>query len=314
MLHPISYNGPQSLPSARYWGARDGWCHAVLGAHGAAEHSRAPATIAYRVAVTKVLLLPGIIAPAPVRYAPLLAELPGVQAVPKDLELYRDTVPPKDYSMATEIDGVNRAADSHGFREFHLYGHSAGGAVALAYVAAQPDRVLSLALDEPATDFTDEGHRTYGWEAFDRALTLPEGEGMAAFLRLQVADDVELSAPPGPLPPAMTNRPAGIRAFIAAARRHRVDSEAYRRFTAPVYFSMGGRTHPRWTGIRDRLAELFPDFTAEVYEELHHLNTSHQAQPERVAATLRRLWTRAEHKDVSTRPPPPDSDGSRLST
>ena len=207
-------------------------------------------------------------------------------------------MPPTDYSIATEIDGVHRAADSHGFDEFHLYGYSAGATVALAYVAAQPYRVLSLALEEPAMDFTDEGHRTHGWEAFDQALTLPGGKAMAAFMRLQVADDVELPAPQGPPPPGMANRPAGIRAFIAAARRHRVEPEAYRRFTAPVYFSMGSRTHPRWTGMRDRLAELFPDFTAEVYEGLHHLNTSHQAQPEGVAATLRRLWTRAEHKDV----------------
>jgi len=264
--------------------------------------------------VTKVLLLPGIIAPAAARYAPLLAELPGVQGVPKDLELYRDAVPPKGYSMATEIDGVNRAADSHGFDEFHLYGHSAGAAIALAYVAAHPDRVLSLALDEPAMDFTDEGHRTYGWEAFDQALTLPEGEAMAAFMRLQVADDVEVSVPSGPLPAGMATAPAGIRAFIAAARRHRVDSDAYRRFTAPVYFSIGSRTHPRWAGMRARLAGLFPDFTAEVYEGLHHLNTSHQAQPERVAAALRRLWSRAEHKDASMTSPAPDIDRSAPST
>src|SRR5436189_272970 len=83
----------------------------------------------------------------------------------------------------------------------------------------------------------DEGARTNAWEAFDHALTLPEGEAMAAFLRLQVADDVELSAPPGPLPAGMANRPAGIRAFVAAGRRHRVEPDAYRRFAAPVYFS-----------------------------------------------------------------------------
>jgi pimeloyl-ACP methyl ester carboxylesterase len=247
--------------------------------------------------VTDVLLLPGIIFPAAVQYASLLAELPSVHAVPKDLELYRDMVPPTDYAIATEIDGVNRAADLHGFDEFHLYGYSAGAAVALAYIAAQPHRVLSLALEEPAMDFTDEGHRTYGWEAFDQALTLPQGEAMAAFMRLQVADDVELPASQGP-PPGMTNRTGGIRAFNAAARGHRVELDAYRRFAAPVYFSMGSRTHPRWTGMRDRLAEVFPDFTVEVYKGLHHLNTSHHAQPERIAAALRRLWTRAEHKNV----------------
>jgi hypothetical protein len=30
--------------------------------------------------------------------------------------------------------------------------------------------------------------------------------------------------------------------------------------------------------------------TVELYEGLSHLNTSHAAEPERVAAALRRLW------------------------
>ena len=92
-----------------------------------------------------------------------------------------------------------------------------------------PDRVLSLGIDEPAMDFTEDGQRTYGWEAFDHALTPPDSGAMAEFMRLQVADDVEL-------PP----------------------------LTDPL---------PAWTA---------------------HLHTSHQAQPVRVAAALRRLWARAD--------------------
>jgi hypothetical protein len=120
---------------------------------------------------------------------------------------------------------------------------------------------------------------------------------MAEFMRLQVADDVELPPLTNPLPAWMANGPAGIRAFIAAGRSHRVDVDAYRRFEAPVYFSMGGRTHARWMGMRDRLAGLFPDFTAEVYEGVHHLHTSHQAEPVRVAAALRQLWARAQGRN-----------------
>jgi hypothetical protein len=45
--------------------------------------------------------------------------------------------------------------------------------------------------------------------------------------------------------------------------------------------------------MKDRLAGLFEDFTAERYEGLHHLNTSHQAEPDRVAAALRKLWAPA---------------------
>jgi hypothetical protein len=60
------------------------------------------------------LFLPGIIAPAKSRYAPLLAELPGVQCVLKDLEVYRDSAPAEDYSITIEIDGLDRAADEAG--------------------------------------------------------------------------------------------------------------------------------------------------------------------------------------------------------
>src|SRR5829696_2302975 len=77
-----------------------------------------------------VLFLPGIVAPAATRYAPLLAELPGVHGVPKDLELYRETVPPEAYSIVTEVEGIDRAVDDEDFDRFHLYGHSAGGAIA----------------------------------------------------------------------------------------------------------------------------------------------------------------------------------------
>lgn len=59
----------------------------------------------HRAAMTDVLFLPGIIAPAKSRYAPLLAELPGVQCVLKDLEVYRDSAPPEDYSITIAIDG-----------------------------------------------------------------------------------------------------------------------------------------------------------------------------------------------------------------
>lgn len=231
-------------------------------------------------------------APCAVRYAALLAELADVNAVLKDLEVYRDAAPAADYSIQSEIEGLDRAANNAGLDRFHVYGHSGGGAIALAYVTEHPERVLTLAVDEPAMDFTDAGNESYGWDEFDRALGMPPEESTAEFMRLQVATDVELGSPPGPPPPYMANRPAGIRAFVRAARRHHVVPDAYRRFEAPVYFTRGSRTHPRWVGMQQRLGEWFPDFTGEVYEGLHHLNTSHQAEPARVAVALRSLWAR----------------------
>jgi len=241
-----------------------------------------------------VILLPGIIAPAAIRYAPLLRSLgDGVHAVSKELEVYAADVPAPDYSIAKEIDGVARVADAAGLERFHLYGHSGGGAIALAFAVAHPDRLLSLALDEPAVDFLGVGDDEY-WLELKKAASLPEFEAARAFQRLQLAPDEPFPPPPYGVSPAwMKKRPAGIRAFVAAAESHHVDPAAYRAFRAPVYYSYGTRSHPRWTSMKDRLARLFADFTAERYGGLHHLNTSHQAEPDRVAAVLKGLWARA---------------------
>jgi len=52
--------------------------------------------------VAAVIFLSGIIAPASVRYAPLLEYLHGVNAIPKDLEVYtRDETPPRSESQRT---------------------------------------------------------------------------------------------------------------------------------------------------------------------------------------------------------------------
>ena len=241
-----------------------------------------------------VVFLPGIIAPAAKRYEPLLHYLADVDPIVKDLEVYRSDAPPDGYSIATEVDGVLRVADEAGVERFHLYGHSAGGAVALALAITHSERVLTLAVDEPASDFTDQGNVEYGWPEFDRALHLPPGDFIAEFLKLQVAPGVALPPPPGGTPPAwMAKRPAGIRAIIEALRAHHVTEDAYRAFDKPVYFTWGSLTHPRWRPMERRLSQLFPSFSSEMFEGLHHLNTSHTAEPQRVAARLAALWQRA---------------------
>jgi pimeloyl-ACP methyl ester carboxylesterase len=242
-----------------------------------------------------LILLPGILMPAALRYQPLLAALgPEVDAVPKDLEVYAAAAPPPDYSIAAEVAGVLRAADQAGFDTFHLYGHSGGGAVAIATACAHPQRVRSLALDEPAFDFSDAEHAAAPWAELDDLGDLPVPEQMARFARAQLAPGVQPPPPPaGPPPPWMATRPAGVRAFITAAGRHRIPDEAFHAMTAPVSYSLGSLSNPTFADRCQRLASLFHNFRAERYDGLHHLNTSHQAQPQRVAATLRDLWAAA---------------------
>jgi pimeloyl-ACP methyl ester carboxylesterase len=245
--------------------------------------------------VTDVVLLPGIVAPAEVRYAPLLEELGGVHAVLKDLEVYATDAPPLDYSVATEVAGIQRAADSANLEQFHLYGHSGGAACALAFAAEHPERVLSLAVDEPATDFTAEDRADPYWDEIAAAQALPESESVPAFLQLQLAPGVPLPpGPEGPPPPWMATRPAGIRTFADAIKQHEIDPARYVAFRAPVLYTYGSLSHPRWESIRERLAHLFPDFRAERFDGLHHLNTSHQAEPARTATLLRAHWERID--------------------
>lgn len=242
-----------------------------------------------------VIFLPGIVAPAALRYAPLLEHLDGVDGIPKELDVYADDEAPPDYAIDTEVVGIRAAADRAGLARFHLYGHSGGGACALAFAAAHPERLLSLVVEEPATDFSDADRSDPYHDEILAAESLPGPEAVGAFLRLQVAPGVEPPPrPEGPPPPWMATRPAGIRAFTRAIAGHRVDPSRYEAFRPPVLYTHGSLSHPRWTVMRDRLASRFPDFSSELFDGLHHLNTSHQAEPERTAALLRALWARAE--------------------
>lgn len=78
-------------------------------------------------------------------------------------------------------------------------------------------------------------------------------------------------------------------AFLA----YRVDTEGWRAFHRPVYYSFGSLSTERCELMRNRLAGIFPRFTSELYGGLHHFNPSMTAEPERVAAALRELWSTA---------------------
>ena len=76
--------------------------------------------------------------------------------------------------------------------------------------------------------------------------------------------------------------PGAPQKFIAA--------NDYRAFEKPVLYTWGSLTHPRWRSMEQRLSNLFPNFSSEMFEGLHHLNTCHTAEPARVAARLSAFW------------------------
>jgi pimeloyl-ACP methyl ester carboxylesterase len=155
------------------------------------------------------IMLPGAIMPATLAYANLLAVFdPDVHAVPKELEVYAGPQPPADYSLETELVGIERVARDAGFGRFHLVGYSAGGATALAFALTHPARVRSLALAEPAWTGT-EGRTPEEAAAADDVLAtldLPPAEMLPAFIRAQLGDGVAPPPPPPDPPPPARRR------------------------------------------------------------------------------------------------------------
>ena len=246
----------------------------------------------------QVVLLPGSVLPAQPAYAALLEVLgERVEAVAKELEVYAEYEPPPDFSLETEGAGIVREADGHGFGRFHLVGYSGGGASALAFAAEHGDRLLSLALLEPAWAGNERSPKEEALHAQFGALEqLPPEQQMAEFMRLQLAPGVEPPPrPEGHPPPWMAKRPAGIRAFIRAFDEAQLDLDALRAFRRPVYFALGGRSNPDYFAqMAQRLAHVFPDFAVETFPQRHHFDPPHRVEPERLAESLLALWQRAE--------------------
>ena len=246
----------------------------------------------------QVVLLPGGVLPARPAYTALLQAIgERADAVAKDLEVYSGDEPPPNFSLDIEAEGIRREAEAHGFDSFHLVGYSAGGAASLAFAAVHGERLLSLALLEPAWAGNERTPEEEALMQHFRTLdALPNDRFMAEFTRLQLASGVEPpSPPPGPPPVWLAKRPAGLRAFIKAFDDGDLDLEALQAFDRPVYFALGGRSNPDYYGrMAERLAVIFPDFTIETFPERHHFDPPHRIEPERVATSLLGLWQRAE--------------------
>jgi pimeloyl-ACP methyl ester carboxylesterase len=242
--------------------------------------------------VPAVIFLPGILMPAALRYERLLAALgEDVDPVVKELEVYRGpSTPPPGYSLEVELAGIGRAADEAGLERFHLYGHSGGGACALAFTASQPDRVLTLAVDEPAIDFSMEDLQEIR-NVFLPMLELSPEAQMGAFVKEQMLAGVDPpQRPDGPPPPWMSNRAEGVAAILRAFADSAVPLERLREFDRPAYYSYGTLSNASWERRAERLATVLPNLTVERYEGRSHMDTSHMAEPDRVARALRRLW------------------------
>lgn len=240
-----------------------------------------------------VIALPGGVMPAAPRYAPLTSAFGGeVEFHLKDLEVYSGEQPPAGYSIEMEVEAVARFAAGQGLERFHLLGYSGGGFVALAFAGTYPERLLSLALFEPASvpGPLSAEEASLRIRLREQLAPLSGVEFMRTFMALQVRPGVEVSPPAGPPPPWMRSRPGGLAAMMAAFEAYRFDRERLRECRFPVFLGYGDLTGEHEAVKASVLARLLPDLRIRRYAGIHHF-----VPPELVYASdhlqaLRDLW------------------------
>lgn len=114
---------------------------------------------------------------------------------------------------------------------------------------------------------------------------------MRVFVSSLVRPGVMLPSPPTAAPDP--TRPAGLGAFDRALQAYELPPGALEAYAAPVLYSYGGLSNIRWEARGHHLQQR-PRCQVERYDGLHHLHTSHVADPQRVSVTLHELWSRAE--------------------
>ena len=244
------------------------------------------------------MCVPGSVAPAAQRYAPLIEALKDKAGLHlKDLEVYREDAPPANYGINLELDGIDRFADSLGLERFHLVAYSGGGFCSLAYAGTRPQRLLSLGIFEPARipGRLSDSELAVKKELDSGLAGLQGGEFMSAFVRLQVKPEARLTPPP-PTPPdeTMRNRPSGIAAMLRAFEEYEFDRGLLRGCRFPVYYGYGDLSHDEQALKAGILAQLMPDVHVQRFEGVHHFVPPAQIYTREHVTSLVDLWQRAE--------------------
>jgi pimeloyl-ACP methyl ester carboxylesterase len=244
----------------------------------------------------QVICLPGSVAPAASRYAPLKAAIGDRAALHlKDLELYRTDAPPGDYSIEMELAAVDQFAASLGLDRFHLIGYSGGGMISLAYAGTRPERLLSLGLFEAARvpgDLTP-AERNFFDQLNTKLSGLQGPDFMSAFVREQVKPGAVLPPPPPPNP-EMRKRPAGIAALMRVFESYRFDRDLLRRGTFPVFYAYGDLSHEEQALKAGVLAQLFPDIHVRRFEGIHHFVAPDEIYTPKHTQALLDIWERKQ--------------------
>jgi pimeloyl-ACP methyl ester carboxylesterase len=195
--------------------------------------------------------------------------------------------------MRVEVDAVASAAEAAGLGRYHLFGFSAGGTVALAAALALGDAIRSVTVLEPAFIGDDDWDPVEAeWRSGLDALWNLEVEERTAGFRRMLMRPGEPVPPPRSQPPSWNAHDKLLEDMLA----HHTGfiSGDLSAINKPTLMVWGGRSHPPWERVAERLTEVIPNVATEVFPDLHHFNAPFRAEPERFADILARFWARAD--------------------
>ena len=201
-----------------------------------------------------------------------------------------DLAPGEPYDLAVEVSAVRATALAHGLSRYHLFGFSAGATVALGAALAFGEAVLSITVLEAAVIGDDDwGPSETAWRAGLAAVRdLPPDRRGHAFRDLMMRPGEPLP-PLGP-PPLWDARTDLLEDMLAQVGFVSSDLAA---ITQPVLAINGGRSNPRMHDQDERLVQVIPQATTQVFSECSHLSPPHRTEPSRLAGILLDFWVRS---------------------
>ena len=197
---------------------------------------------------------------------------------------------PADYAIdTTEVTDVLAILEAEGIERAHLVGHSTGGAIALCFALAHPERTSRLVLLEPSLigllppDVYETEWRPLT-EAVARAQAQPSHAALGEILKLLVGDGWETQIRAS----ALARMEAILDISLAQARalsRLSVTEAELMTLRAPTLLLYAEHSLPIEPFIARRLFQVRPDLLQILIPKAKH--NMHLDQPEQVNRAIR---------------------------
>lgn len=235
-----------------------------------------------------VILLPGITSGAPMWAENLLHFIQDRRVVVfdavGDAGLSQQTVPIT--SMADQATWIAEAIDQVTSGSAHIVGHSFGGATAVAYARAHPDRIASLTLLEPAFILAYPPASTFFWTT---VMILPVPQSWREYATMRIAGESGPIDYSDPVARMIDRAAAGYTSELPTPAP--IDDAERAAMQMPIYVAIADEHSLAGGATAAERAETFPNARVKVWPDTTHSLPMQAAEP--LAAELTVFW--AEH-------------------